>query len=672
MTILYEARYQPFGVTSQSIPKAEEAEVKTSVELVPHDESDAPFFRLLEAQGLFLNERQIEACRHGEGPLLTLAGAGTGKTTVLVARTAYLIQHLQVDPRHILLMTFTKRAAEEMRQRIIQLVGQRGTQVVSGTFHSIFYRLLRHKGLQETLLVGEKRKQTIVKMILKEKGLDQSHQPETLLTTLSDHKRKGQTVHSLPREKPGEQKVYEVLTQYEEWKKAQQYIDFDDILLKSEALLKRQTTLLAQLQRRFQYVMVDEFQDTNAIQYHLVQQLAQPQNNVMVVGDEKQCIYSFQSADPSIILNFDQDYKHARLIELDINYRSSSRVVGLGNQIIKHNQTTKSGDLKATHDGPIPCYLRPQDTDEEAKAIIQMIQDEVKTDKRRFGDFAILHRTLTSSRSLFEQLVIQDIPFISYHDGEHFYEQHTVKTVIDHLRLSFQPWDKDALMQVIPTLYLNKENAMRWIEEREVTSPEATPFDHLMHQPHLRRFQQKKIEEKKRMIEGLKRQSPYAAILEVRATYDKFIEARDQTNTLVKMMLKETLEELETSARRFETVASFLEFIDTIIEQHHDMGQRTASDAQDAVTLMTIHKAKGLEYPVVFVTGASESILPHSSALTEDPPKDVASSIHNPLEEERRLTYVAVTRAKEALYVTSPKRYRGKETSVSRFFKEAF
>ncbi|WP_077622702.1 UvrD-helicase domain-containing protein [Sediminibacillus massiliensis] len=673
----------PLGSKNKKISEAAFAGDKTSVELVSDHDSDAPFFRSLEQNGIHLNQPQIEAVRHYEGPALVLAGAGSGKTRVLTSRTGYLISMKKVDPKKMMLVTFTKKAADEMKQRLQTLPGIDRRQVDSitiGTFHSIFFRLLRSKGFNQRVLSSENRKQLAIKLILKKKSLQDTYEPETLLAILSSYKNNMQNVHDMPEKTKVEKEIKDILRQYEQWKQENNFIDFDDMLLETFYLLINQPKLLQAMQNRFAYILCDEWQDTNPIQFELIKMIAKPDNNLFVVGDDDQTIYTFNGADSSIILNFEKLYPDASVITLDINYRSTSSILGIANQVIQYNEHRHHKQLRATKASPEnPYYLRPPTTDEEAIAILDKIETEVQNGTRNYSDFAILHRTNSSARAIFDQLVMKGIPFLSYTKGESFYEQGLVKPVIDYLRIAIEPGNLEAIQSILPTLYLNREKAMYHIEAEQLINPSERPLKHLIKMRGLKDFQKKQIEERINMIKDIKDRKPVKAVKKIRQFYDKFLEADERhTLTLHKEMLLESLSEIEASAAKFQSVSDFVAFIDEVVEKNKEMETIRRTPNANAVSLMTIHRAKGLEFPVVFLTGASEGILPHSSALEASDRKDIISEnkgrekIQAAIEEERRLAYVAITRAQSELYICSPSYYRGEQAEVSRFILDPF
>ncbi|WP_306010647.1 UvrD-helicase domain-containing protein [Paenibacillus sp. FSL H8-0548] len=675
----------PIGIRNRDIPLAAIAEAKTSRQLVDESEKDSGFFRGLEQYGISLNRPQIAAVRHDTGPALTLAGAGSGKTSVLVCRTAYLLAVKGVLPKHLLLMTFSKKAADEMRSRIRSfpfLDAQAASGVEARTFHSFCLQLLRGRGYTQGILGETGQKHIFFKRLMRELLLKNDYEPETLLAQLSAIKLQMININDLPSSTTEERELKLLFTRYEQWKTELGKLDYDDLLLEAYKLLKTDKELLATLQRRFQYVMIDEFQDTNQVQYVLVQMLADKHRNLMVVGDDDQTIYSFNGAKNDYILNFEHQYPGAATYILDINYRSSSSIVGLGNAIIQYNKLRKEKTLLAVKpQGVNPSYARLKTTQEEARLIADTITLQTEQGNRSFGDFAVLFRTASSSRALVELLLTRELPFVDYGDGQLFYDQWAIKPLLAHLRLVQERRNFDAMEILLPSLYVNREQAMAFIWNQDKLRAKKWPLIHLLEFPQLKEFQKDKIKERIKLIKSLTDTKPSAAIMQLRqAFYDQYLEtSKRHEMTEHKEGLKEVLDEFEAAASTYDTIEAFLVYIDDITDKHA-AAQRLQKHgkSRSAISLMSIHKSKGLEFPVVFVLGASEGIMPHSSALAADKHSDRTSiqtgddALSEALEEERRLAYVAVTRAQEELYISSPALYRGKPAELSRFIRSAF
>ncbi|MBU9723053.1 MULTISPECIES: UvrD-helicase domain-containing protein [Bacillaceae] len=674
----------PQGAELNKELKAKMAPADTSDSLVKNHEFDAPYFRELEKKGIHLNKPQIEAVRHFEGPLLTLAGAGSGKTSVLVCRTGYLISVQKVKPTNILLVTFTRKAADEMKERISKLPGltrQHANQVQANTFHAFFLRLLKSRGYDQEILSSERQKQITIKIILRELGLEDTYQPETLIALLSSYKMNMISMDKIPEKTKVDQEAKEVFKRYESWKKTNHKIDFDDILVEAYQLLQRDPQLLQALQKRFTQVMVDEFQDTNLLQYELIKMIAKAHLNLFVVGDDDQTIYSFNGARNEFILEFTNEFKSAKTVTLDINYRSPDTIVGLGNAVIEKNTMRKKKTLQVTRESSSPPQFgQPPTTDEEAVLVVEDIQQKVEAGTHQYGDFAILHRAASNSRAIFEQLTMEEIPFLQFSMNDQlFYDHWTVKPIVDHLRLSINPREFSAMESILPTLYINREKGMHVIHGQELGNKKKYPLIHLMKLASLKDYQRKKVEERIQLIKSLSGMEPQHAIKKLRQKfYESYVEADDrQTLTVHKETVKEMLDELEASSKRFGTISSFLSFIDDMNNMHKKMKELNKTPDANVVKLMTIHRSKGLEFPVVYLIGASEGILPHTSALEAGKMEDNVSfqknnSVKHAIEEERRLAYVAITRAMNELIITSPEYNRGKSVRPSRFILEPF
>lgn len=678
---------RPLGVTpAASLPQSPSAPLETSRQLVGNDQQDAFYFRSLEEAGIKLNAPQISAVRHGRGPILTLAGAGCGKTTVLAARAGYLIEVSGVHAGSILLVTFTNKAATEMKDRIAALPGIRpaaARAVQARTFHSFALTLLRHYGVQEEIFGESRAQHTVLKMLLRQNGMSEAFQPESLLAMLSAWKMQGSETTDLPEKSQEERDAKRVLLGYEAWKQERGKMDFDDILLRAAALL-RDPAVLGPLQKRFQYIMVDEFQDTNHLQYEIVQKLASAHRNLMVVGDDDQTIYTFNGARQESILEFDKVYPGARIVTLDINYRSDARILGLGSELVARNKRRRDKRLRAAGNrGDAPRFATPSNAEEEAAWVVNQLCQQVEEGLHTYRDIAILHRTASSSRAVFEQLVLKDVPFVQHGASPVFYDQSLIRPLMDHLRLSLDPRAMDALPSALGPLYVSRDAGLEWIQRCEQQQAKKYPLIHLVKWDKLKPFQQEQVKERIKLIKSLHKLKPIIAIQEMRRQfYDKYMESGDPSIfTHYKETMLETLDEFEAAVKKFETVEEFIQFADELSRRHREMESLRRSQDSDAVQLMTIHRAKGLEFPCVYWIGASEGIVPHSTALRQDIPEDQKAALavqqtdaelDMALEEERRLAYVAITRAKQYLYVTSPASHHGKPADVSRFLLEAF
>ncbi|GMK40010.1 DNA helicase [Paenibacillus sp. CCS19] len=591
-----------------------------------------------------------------------------------------------------------------MKQRLAEIPGvplRSAQSVEARTFHSFCLQLLRRSGMRQAVLGDDGQQRITIKRLLRESGTSFDFEPESLLALLSSYKCRMLTANDLPEASPAEREIKRVLLRYEQWKQDGGMIDFDDLLLLTYRKLSAEPEMLTALQERFRYIMVDEFQDTNTVQYEIVRLIAGASRNLMVVGDDDQTIYSFNGASSEAILSFDKVYPDAKVVALRVNYRSSAEIVGLGNAVIRGNKhrrpktltvpTAEQGQAAGSDDAVDaaigtagkPMFARPATAEEEAALITASIRKLIEPGGYSYGDIAVLYRSAGSGRATIEHLLQAGIPIEEHGDLLSFYESPLIRPVMAHLKLSLHHRDKQAIEMMLPTLYVNRESAMKWIREKDAQQAKKWPLIHLTSLPSLQQFQKDAVLERLRLIKAAAAQKPAIAIRKIRdAFFDKFAET-NRGGTPHKELMKELLDELESSAGRFETVESFVAFAEDMAkrqaEAKGDVKPASGEGSNDAgrVQVMTIHRSKGLEFPAVFVIGASEGIMPHRSAIQPQQPKQTSSQEEierdkeEALEEERRLMYVAVTRARERLYVSSPAFYHGQKAELSRFLAEA-
>ncbi|HZG72000.1 MAG TPA: ATP-dependent helicase [Chondromyces sp.] len=670
--------------------RAELAEQRSIHELVNRAEEDSAYFQSIERRGVSLNAEQIEAVRTTEGPLLALAGAGSGKTSLLTARTGYMLAVKKIPAEHLLLLTFTKKAAEEMKERVRRLPGITPTmlrRLTVGTFHSVFLKILYRNGFgDKKLLTSEQQKQIAIKTILKELNLKDEYDPETLLSQFSYYKNTLLSPEDLPSKSTVEKEILEIYRQFELYKQKMNMLDFDDILFETYRLLKENENLTDHLRETYQYILIDEFQDSSPAQYEIIKLIAKPRNNLMVVGDDDQTIYQFRGSHHRLILDFPNEFPQTKIVTLSTNYRSNPAILGLGNEVIGRNEERFIKRLKASHQtGNPPLFIRPDHTVEEASILLDYIQESVEKGERNYRDYAVLYRTHAVSRALIDQLVWKDIPFTLHNHKEIFYENRLVKPILDHLRLAHYPDDLDALSGICSTLYLSRDKIMNEVVESRFSDRmrgiEKPALHYLENITQVSSYQRGRIKERVRLIQSLKKLSPYQAIEDVRygeGGYEEYLKDNKRTTfTLHKDLIQETLDELSDSAKPFKDTLKYLAFIERLVKKHTEMKKGRSAGGEDAISLFTIHGAKGLEFPVVFLIGASDGILPHhpSNEGAEDrisEKKSKKERITEAIEEERRLMYVAITRAKEELFISSPKTFRNRPMPVSRFLKEVY
>lgn len=598
-----------------------------------------------------LNDEQARAVTHGDGLLLILAGAGSGKTKTLTHRIAYLIGELKVFPSRILAVTFTNKAAKEMRRRLVQLLDEeadnRQFMPWMGTFHSICVRILRmdgaHIGLDKRFLIYDTDDQvSLMKQIMKARGLtDKDIKPRAVLSVISNAKNEMRSAEdfSMSARGPREQKIAELFFAYEKALKEAAALDFDDLLTKTVELLRTKSDIRQKWQRQFEYILIDEYQDTNAVQYALIKLLVNERRNLCVVGDDAQSIYSFRGADYTNILNFERDFPGTTVVKLEQNYRSTGAILDLANSLIQHNiHRTDKNLWTANGDGIDPKLWQLYSESEEALAIANEIQAQI-ANGRQYGDVAVLYRTNAQSYAIERALRQSYIPY-KIVGGLRFLDRAVVKDVLAYLRLLYQPSDRVSFLRIVNVpkrgigavsvaKFLDWNNAAR----RDIVSgllavEEADSLTARAKRPLLELG--KILEELQQEIDG----SPAELIEKIikRTGYGDFI--NDGTPQAEERM--ENIGVLLAEAKAYVDVPAFLE----------EMALMSSADtaAEQQVTLMTLHAAKGLEFPVVFLAGLEEGILPHARVFDSGKADDI--------EEERRLCYVGVTRAREELFVS--------------------
>ena len=624
-----------------------------------------------------LNDKQYEAVVNTEGPCLVIAGAGSGKTKVLTHKIAYLIGDKEVKPWNILAITFTNKAANEMKERVEKLVGDVSKDMWIGTFHSICVKILRRQieriGFDSSFIIFDSSDQkTMIKKIIKEKDLDDKmFTDRSVLTEISNAKNEMLTPAQYSLKYAGDfrkEKIGEIYTIYQKRLKENNAIDFDDIINFTIDILLDNPDLLEYYSDKFKYVLVDEYQDTNKAQFTLVTLLASKYGNITVVGDNDQGIYSFRGADISNILNFERDFPGTTIIKLEQNYRCTQNILNAANEVIKNNETKYEKKLwTANGAGSLPKVYRADDEYDEANYIVSQINTLKMEEYYKYSDFAVLYRMNSQSRSVEDILRRENIPY-KIVGGLKFYERKEIKDIIAYLRLINNTSDNLSLTRIInePKRGVGK-TSLDNIEEISILDGVS-------------------------MYNIIKDADQYG-LNRVYGNTREFIsvieELRDKKDTMcVSELIKQTLQktgytqalELENTAEAETRIENLDEFLTVAMEFEEEMAESSLSDflegislssdldgmeeSDENVTLMTLHSAKGLEFPVVFLVGMEEGIFQGYKTIGE--PQE--------LEEERRLCYVGITRAKENLIMTcAKKRTIFGSTScnaMSRFLKE--
>jgi DNA helicase-2/ATP-dependent DNA helicase PcrA len=628
-----------------------------------------------------LNAVQREAVLHCDGPILLFAGAGSGKTRVLTRRVAYLIHERRVSPYNILAVTFTNKAATEMKERIGLLIGEeRRRNLMVGTFHSTCARLLREHGykigIEKDFAVYDDGDQlTLIRQVMKAQNISvESYAPRAILSHISRAKEKMVTSETWKFHFTGhfEDICGQLYPEYQNRLHQNNALDFDDLLTETVRLLTEREDVLDRLQDRFRYIMVDEYQDVNYVQYLFLKLLAQRHRNICVVGDDDQSIYLFRGADVGLILKFEEDYPEARVLKLEQNYRSTQTILDAAHAVISNNEKRKEKRLWTEKDRGEPLAMREAENEqEEAIWIVQRIREDRLRKQRRLSDYTILYRTNAQSRALEEVFVNWNTPYRII-GGVRFYERKEIKDVLAYLRVVNSPHDSISLQRIINVPARGIGATSIAVLEREMNLTGKTLWDVLQYVDEIKSLQlrsRKRLSEFVALISSLRSDRDKLGITELaervldRSGYrqeleqERTIEAETRLENIGELLSKTKQYESETESPN---LTGFLENVSLVA----DIDSLDAS--ADAVTMMTLHSAKGLEFPVVFLAGMEEGLFPHSRALSAD------TNIE--LEEERRLCYVGITRAESELCIT----YARKRTvfgrviygKPSRFIKE--
>ena len=624
-----------------------------------------------------LNDKQYEAVVNTEGPCLVIAGAGSGKTKVLTHKIAYLIGEKQVKPWNILAITFTNKAANEMKERIGNLVGDVAADIWMGTFHSICVRILRRFidriGFDSSFIIFDTSDQrTLVKTCIKSIGLDDKmFTDRSVLSEISNAKNEMLEPEQYTVRANGDfrkEKIALVYEMYQKRLKENNAIDFDDIINYTIKILMENPDVLEYYSDKFHYVLVDEYQDTNKAQFTLVTMLASKNGNITVVGDNDQGIYSFRGADISNILNFERDFPGTKIIKLEQNYRCTGNILKAANAVIKNNEVTYKKELWTENEvGNLPAVYSANNEYDEGTYIAQQIEHLRREEYYKYSDFAILYRMNTQSRAIEEILRRESIPY-KIIGGLKFYERKEIKDIISYLRLIQNPSDNLSLKRIInePKRGIGKTSLDK-IEE--LSNNTGIPMYEIIKNAEQYGLNRVFLNSREfvNVIEELRTKKDNMKISDlIKETLKKsgYTKALENENTIEAENRIENLDEFLTVAIEFEDesadnkLSDFLEGI-TLSSDIDNM-----EETEENVTLMTLHSAKGLEFPVVFLVGMEEGIFPGYKSIGE--PKE--------LEEERRLCYVGITRAKEHLFLTcSKQRTIFGSTScnqVSRFLRE--
>ncbi len=627
-----------------------------------------------------LNKEQQEAVKHTEGPLLIMAGAGSGKTRVLTHRIAYLLDEKEVSPRSILAITFTNKAAREMKDRMEALVGPVGNDMWVSTFHSMCVRILRRDidriGYSRNFTILDSGDQlTVIKNIVKEKNLDpKKFEPRAFLGAISSAKNELITPEKYAESVADfySRQISEVYAEYQRRLRKNQALDFDDLIMQTIHLFNRVPEVLEYYQRRFQYIHVDEYQDTNHAQYYLVKQLAARFQNLCVVGDSDQSIYAWRGADITNILSFEKDYPTAKVVMLEQNYRSTKSILQAANKVIENNTGRKPKNLWTDNqEGNKIHYFHASTEREEGLFVAEKIEEYIREGKYSHKDIAILYRTNAQSRAIEETFMKANIPYQMV-GGTKFYDRKEIKDMLAYLRLIVNPEDDISFLRVVnePKRGVGKtsiDKLQAYAAANDIslyTAVQEVDFVGVSAKA------AKSLIEFGQMIKNWEQQQEFLTATDMveevieKTGYEKMLINERSIEAQTRL---ENIEEFKTVTKHFEetnedkTLVNFLTDL-ALISDIDRMDDDPTAD--DKITMMTLHAAKGLEFPAVFLIGMEENVFPHSRSMMDE----------EEMQEERRLAYVGITRAEELLHVSHAKMRtlfgRTNMNPISRFINE--
>ena len=613
-----------------------------------------------------LNENQLKAVNHLDGPCMVLAGPGSGKTRVITYRIANMVVNKNIKPTSILAISFTKASSIEMKNRALSLSNDfRMNKVTYGTFHSVFFRILRYfENYNIESILDEKTKRIGLKNILKGLNIENADDDETIgqvINEISYVKNELMDKRDFKSEVLTNDEFIKVYNFYEEYKQQMNKIDFDDMLIKTYELLKNNKASLDRVRSVYRYILVDEFQDINKVQFEALKLIANPSNNIFVVGDEDQSIYGFRGSRPDFLLEFEEYFSNTKKVLLDINYRSKGEIINIANRLIEKNTNRYEKVIKCGQgNGAKVNYISPEDSEEEAVYIAKDIKNKVQEDYTEYTDFAVIYRTNIQSRALVDVFMDMRIPFVVKDSIVTIYDHWAAQDILAYLRIGVNPNSNKDWIRIInkPFRYISKDNL-------NLIKDEPDFINSLINKCDLHPKQVKTINDLDIDISYVKGLNPKNAISYIRTTldYDRYIldycaNRKIKTNGLI-----EILNELESSATNFKTIQEYLEHIERVKSEIVDNKNNKETDG---VIFTTMHSAKGLEFKNVYIIGANEGTIPHEKSYEIDDEEKKNDQI----EEERRLMYVAITRAEENICISSPINKYGKRVSKSRFVED--
>ncbi|MCD8152697.1 MAG: ATP-dependent helicase [Clostridiales bacterium] len=604
-----------------------------------------------------VDQTQSTAISHLDGPALILAGPGSGKTTVITGRVRHLITYYRVRPENILVITFSRAAAAEMRERFVRLMDGHSLPVTFGTFHAVYFHILKCSyGYTADNIVREEQRVRFVREFIHRLRLEYDDEAEfvsSILGEISLIKNTGVDLEHYYSSNCGEAVFRRIYRAYQEFLEQNRLIDFDDMLVYTLELFQQRPDILAAWQQKFCYILIDEFQDINQIQYEIIRMLALPENNLFIVGDDDQSIYRFRGARPEIMLNFERDYPDAKRILLDTNYRSGSEIVRMAGNLISHNRTRFEKKIRANaKTGIVPVTKSFQNQREQNLYVIQEIK-RLRQENLPFHEIAILFRTNAQPGLLIRQLMEYGLPFVSREHIPDIYDHWIAKDIFTYIQVAAGDRTRASLLKIMnrPRRYLSRESLPY----------ESVDFEVWKEFYRNQGWMVQRLEKLEMDLKVLERMRPYSAINYIRKgiAYEDYLAQFAAERKMPAEDLLEILDEIQEGARDFDTYGAWFAHLEKIKEEWKARFAEKKT-AEDAVRLATLHASKGLEFDTVFLVDVDEKIVPYKKAVLDQE-----------VEEERRMFYVGMTRAKNRLYLLHSGQIHNKEMEPSRFLKEA-
>lgn len=604
------------------------------------------------------NEAQTKAICHKNGPAMILAGPGSGKTLVITRRVEYLIKKYGVRPEQILVITFTKAAAKEMRERFARIIKDDRFPVTFGTFHGIYYGILKWAyRMNASNIFSEEEKMMLLREVIAGMELEIEDEKEFLQEIASEIgqiKNNRLSLEEYESSNCSDQMFRQIYEEYERRRKLLKKIDFDDMLVLCYELFQKRPDILQMWQKKFQYILIDEFQDINQVQYDVIRMLALPENNLFIVGDDDQSIYRFRGARPEIMLGFSKDYPNAKSIILDVNYRSTKAVVSAARKVIERNKNRYQKEIITVNEQGDNVHIQEvRHPVEESHYVREQIAKAVAAGTEP-SQIAVLYRTNTEPRALVETFMEYHIPFQMKEHLPNLYEHFIGRDFQAYMRMALGGRDRGDFLMIMnrPNRYIGRDS----VDRGEIS------FENLRKYYMEKDWMVDRIDQLEVDLKVISRMTPYAAIQYIRKSvgYDLFLNEYAIKRKMKLEDLQELIREMEERAKEFKTIEEWFAHIEKYTEELR-LQAVTRTENRNAVSLMTFHAAKGLEYDTVFIIGANEDVTPYKKAeLPEE------------MEEERRMFYVAMTRAKKHLTISYVREKNGKAMEQSRFLGELF